>query len=201
MCSRKRTRTSCLPHFGDSVGTRDFTIREAQYQARTDPSRRFTDVLANGHARRGDNLVRYSFVVMDSHHLLSAGFAGAPRKIKRPRRGRGRRLARRCGCNRVGRNRSVNLMYALSGGARGDGDSRDVRSHEVWAVASFFEARLAERVERVHSTLQQGSAGCNDGAIPFRKIVFRMHANRKAVSRQCSSASKSTVGSNRACRW
>ena len=30
-------------------------------------------------------MVRYSFVVMDSHHLLSAGFAGAPRKPARAR--------------------------------------------------------------------------------------------------------------------
>ena len=37
------------------------------------PYRRFADILADACARLGANVDRYSFIVMDFHHLLLAG--------------------------------------------------------------------------------------------------------------------------------
>src|ERR1700730_4680287 len=37
------------------------------------PDRRFVDALANGNARLGADVVRYSFIVSDFHRLLLAG--------------------------------------------------------------------------------------------------------------------------------
>ena len=37
------------------------------------PSRRFADTLADACARLGGDAVRYSFIVVDSHHLLLTG--------------------------------------------------------------------------------------------------------------------------------
>ena len=45
----------------------------AQWLARTLPYRRFADILADACARLGADVVRYSFIVVDSHHLLLAG--------------------------------------------------------------------------------------------------------------------------------
>src|ERR1700688_1248339 len=42
--------------------------------ARTLPYRRFADLLTNADARLGADVVRYSFIVVDLHHLLLAGF-------------------------------------------------------------------------------------------------------------------------------
>jgi hypothetical protein len=39
----------------------------------TSPCRRFADILAEACARLGVDAVRYSFIVVDSHHLLLAG--------------------------------------------------------------------------------------------------------------------------------
>jgi hypothetical protein len=45
----------------------------AQWLARTFPYRRFADILADACARLGADAVRYSFIVVDLHHLLLAG--------------------------------------------------------------------------------------------------------------------------------
>jgi hypothetical protein len=37
------------------------------------PYRRFVDILADASARLGADVDRYSFIVMDFHHLLLAG--------------------------------------------------------------------------------------------------------------------------------
>jgi hypothetical protein len=45
----------------------------AQWLAYALPCRRFVDVLANGNARLGADVVRYTFTVSDFHRLLLAG--------------------------------------------------------------------------------------------------------------------------------
>jgi hypothetical protein len=44
------------------------------------PYRRFADILANACARLGAVVDRYSFNVMDFHHLLLAGLPAHPQK-------------------------------------------------------------------------------------------------------------------------
>ncbi|AQV92831.1 hypothetical protein BJN34_03835 [Cupriavidus necator] len=55
------------------VGTQDDSPIVAQWLARTLPYRRFADILADACARLGADVVRYSFIAVDSHHLLLAG--------------------------------------------------------------------------------------------------------------------------------
>jgi hypothetical protein len=55
------------------VGTRNFYTIVAQWLARTLPCRRFADILAEACARLGGDVVRYTFIVVDFHHLLLAG--------------------------------------------------------------------------------------------------------------------------------
>jgi hypothetical protein len=57
----------------DSVGTRTQFSIAAQWLACTFPYRRFADILADASARLGADVVRYSFIVVDLHHLLLAG--------------------------------------------------------------------------------------------------------------------------------
>ena len=57
----------------NSVGTQDFHIVEARWLAYAYPYRRFTAALASVSARLGADVDRYSFIVMDLHHLLPAG--------------------------------------------------------------------------------------------------------------------------------
>jgi hypothetical protein len=59
--------------YTDSVGTRNQFSIAAQRLACTFPCRRFADILANACARLGADVVRYSFIVVDLHHLLLAG--------------------------------------------------------------------------------------------------------------------------------
>src|SRR6202045_2448387 len=59
--------------YTDSVGTRNQFSIAAQWLACTFPYRRFADILANACARLGADVVRYSFIVVDLHHLLLAG--------------------------------------------------------------------------------------------------------------------------------
>jgi len=59
--------------YTDSVGTREQFSIAAQWLACTLPCRRFADILADGSARLGADVVRYSFIAVDSHHLLLAG--------------------------------------------------------------------------------------------------------------------------------
>src|SRR3984957_11381502 len=59
--------------YTDSVGTRNQFSIAAQWLACTFPYRRFADILADARARLGADVVRYSFIVVDLHHLLLAG--------------------------------------------------------------------------------------------------------------------------------
>jgi hypothetical protein len=59
--------------YTDSVGTRDNFSIAAQWLACTLPCRRFANILANVRARLGADVGRYSFIVVDLHHLLLAG--------------------------------------------------------------------------------------------------------------------------------
>ncbi len=59
--------------YTDSVGTRNQFSIAAQWLACTSPCRRFAGILAEACARLGVDAVRYSFIVVDLHHLLLAG--------------------------------------------------------------------------------------------------------------------------------
>jgi hypothetical protein len=59
--------------YTDSVGTREQFSIAAQWLACTYPYRRFTCILTNARARLGADVVRYSFIAVDLHHLLLAG--------------------------------------------------------------------------------------------------------------------------------
>jgi hypothetical protein len=62
-----------------SVGTRNLVSFAAQWLACALPYRRFARTLADTGARLGADADRYSFIAVDSHHLLLADFTGAHR--------------------------------------------------------------------------------------------------------------------------
>ena len=74
---RSDTRVGASDHVAfhpvNGVGTRGFCNFVAQWLAYALPYRRFADALTNAAARLGADVVRYSFIVMDLHHLLLAG--------------------------------------------------------------------------------------------------------------------------------
>ena len=57
----------------NSVGTREERTFAARWLAYAIPCRRFADTLAGTNARLGADVGRYSFTVVDLHHLLRAG--------------------------------------------------------------------------------------------------------------------------------
>jgi hypothetical protein len=57
----------------DDVGTRDYQAYAAQWLAYALPCRRFAVTLTDADARLGADVDRYSFTVVDLHHLLLAG--------------------------------------------------------------------------------------------------------------------------------
>jgi hypothetical protein len=59
--------------YRNSVGIQEGGTFAAQWLAYTLPYRRFANILADADARLGANVVRYSFIAMDLHHLLLAG--------------------------------------------------------------------------------------------------------------------------------
>lgn len=59
--------------YTDSVGTREQFSIAAQWLACTFPYRRFAGILTDACARLGADVVRYSFIAVDLHHLLLAG--------------------------------------------------------------------------------------------------------------------------------
>jgi hypothetical protein len=61
-------------HENDHVGTRDYLAFAAQWLAYVLPCRRFAATLTGASARLGADAGRYSFIVVDLHHLLLAGF-------------------------------------------------------------------------------------------------------------------------------
>ena len=58
---------------GNGVGTRDKRAFVAQWLAYAFPCRRFAATLADGSARLGADVDRYSFIAVDLHQLLLAG--------------------------------------------------------------------------------------------------------------------------------
>jgi hypothetical protein len=64
--------------YTDSVGIQNQFSIAAQWLACTFPYRRFADILADACARLGADVVRYSFIVVDLHHLLLAGLPAHP---------------------------------------------------------------------------------------------------------------------------
>jgi hypothetical protein len=70
-------RVSALGHIAfravDGVGARIYATFAAQWLAYALPYRRFADTLTDACARLGADVVRYSFIVVDLHHLLLAG--------------------------------------------------------------------------------------------------------------------------------
>jgi hypothetical protein len=57
----------------NSVGIRSNSSFAAQWLAYAHPYRRFTAALTDNSARLGADVDRYSFIVVDLHHLLPAG--------------------------------------------------------------------------------------------------------------------------------
>ena len=57
----------------NGVGARNYRAFAAQWLAYAHPYRRFTAALASDSARLGADVDRYSFIVVDLHHLLPAG--------------------------------------------------------------------------------------------------------------------------------
>ena len=57
----------------NSVGTREEPTFAARWLAYAIPCRRFAGALAGADARLGADVVRYSFIAVDLHHLLLAG--------------------------------------------------------------------------------------------------------------------------------
>jgi hypothetical protein len=64
--------------YTDSVDIQDQFSIAAQWLACTFPYRRFADILADACARLEADVVRYSFIVVDLHHLLLAGLPAHP---------------------------------------------------------------------------------------------------------------------------
>src|SRR3984957_229309 len=64
--------------YTDSVGTRNQFSIAAQWLACTFPYRRFAIILADACTRLGADVVRYSFIVVNLHHLLLAGLPAHP---------------------------------------------------------------------------------------------------------------------------
>jgi len=59
--------------FAQSVSVSGFASFAAQWLAYAFPCRRFAPALAGNDARLGADVDRYSFIVVDFHHLLLAG--------------------------------------------------------------------------------------------------------------------------------
>jgi len=58
----------------ENVGARDYQVYAAPWLAYALPCRRFAVILADANARLGANADCYSFIAVDLHHLLFAGF-------------------------------------------------------------------------------------------------------------------------------
>jgi hypothetical protein len=75
---RTGARTNAPAHIAfrenEHVGTRDYQAFAALWLAYALPYRRFAVTLADANARLGANADCYSFIAVDLHHLLFAGF-------------------------------------------------------------------------------------------------------------------------------
>ena len=74
---RAGARTNAPVHIAfrqrNGVGAQDDVDFAAQWLAYAIPYRRFADALADNCARLGADVVCYSFIAVDFHHLLLAG--------------------------------------------------------------------------------------------------------------------------------
>ena len=68
-----RCQRCCLPPFSTASAPRTSLISRLHSPAYAYPYRRFAAALADDDARLGAGVDRYSFTVMDLHHLLLAG--------------------------------------------------------------------------------------------------------------------------------
>jgi len=66
--------------FAHSVGGSRSASFAAQWLAYAFPCRRFAPALAGNDARLGADVARYSFIVVDLHHLLLAGLPAHKRR-------------------------------------------------------------------------------------------------------------------------
>ena len=66
------------------VGIREINHFVAPWLAYMHPYRRFADALAGGHARLGADVVRYTFITVDFHHLHLAGLPAHPITVLDP---------------------------------------------------------------------------------------------------------------------
>jgi hypothetical protein len=66
------------------VGIREINDFVAQWLAYMPPYRRFAAALTDDHARLGADVVRYTFIVVDFHHLLLAGLPAHPDDVLGP---------------------------------------------------------------------------------------------------------------------
>jgi len=66
--------------FAQSVGVSGSASFAAQWLAYAFPYRRFASALTGSDARLGADVVRYSFIVVDLHHLLLAGLPAHKRR-------------------------------------------------------------------------------------------------------------------------
>jgi hypothetical protein len=84
--TRDNARVRMAFRFRNSVGNREGGSFAAQWLAYALPYRRFVCILADTHTRLGANVVRYSFIAMDLHHLLLAGlYRRTPENRSSPR--------------------------------------------------------------------------------------------------------------------
>jgi len=70
-----------LPSVFLTTSAPEFAAFAAQWLAYALPYRRFDGTLADDAARLGANADCYSFIAVDSHHLLSAGFYRRTRNV------------------------------------------------------------------------------------------------------------------------
>jgi len=79
---RAGTRNSVLDRVAfrrqDGVGAQEDVTFAAQWLAYAIPCRRFADALADNCAWLGADVVCYSFIAVDLHHLLLAGLPAHP---------------------------------------------------------------------------------------------------------------------------
>ena len=72
-CARNNAPVHIAFRQRNGVGTQDDVDFAAQWLAYAFPCRRFADALADTCARLGADVVCYSFIAVDLHHLLLAG--------------------------------------------------------------------------------------------------------------------------------
>jgi hypothetical protein len=77
--ARDRAPVHVAFRYSDDVGTRYHLAFVAQWLACAFPCRRFADTLAGAEARLGADVDRYSFTVVDLHHLTRVSQIARPR--------------------------------------------------------------------------------------------------------------------------